>query len=98
MGTGKLPCWEGKTDLFVQKQHTPTTKNFIVKSGLNAKETEMGTTALRLELRFQLYLFFFFFFFTANLLCNYARHLTILACLHQGVEWEAVWGILKVKS
>ena len=65
MGTGKLSCWEGKTDLFVQEEkRTPTTKNYTVESGLNAKKIEMGTTADSLELRFWLYfnLFCDFFF------------------------------------
>ena len=58
MGTGKLSCWEGKTDSFVQEEkRTPTTKNYTVESGLNAKEIEMGTTAESFELRFRLYLY-----------------------------------------
>ena len=60
MGTAKLSCWEGKTDSFVQEEkRTPTTKNYIVESGLNATEIEMGTTAESLELQFQLYLYLY---------------------------------------
>ena len=33
----------------------PHNKKYIVESGLNAKEIEMGTTAGSLELRFRLY-------------------------------------------
>ena len=36
-------------------------KNYIVESGPNAKEIEIGTTAESLELRFRLYLFFYLF-------------------------------------
>ena len=35
----------------------PTTKNYIVESGLNAKEIETGTMAESLELPFRLYLY-----------------------------------------
>ena len=59
MGTGKLSCWEGKTDLFgVGGVVYPTTKNYIVESGLNSKEIEMCTTAESLEHRIQLHPFF----------------------------------------
>ena len=63
MGTGKLSCREGKTDSFVQEKYrTPhnnnNSKNYILESGLNAKEIEMTTTAESLELRFRLYLFY----------------------------------------
>ena len=58
MGTSKLSSWEGKTRLVCAGGIAyPTTKNYIVESGLKAKEIEMGTTAESLELRFQLYLY-----------------------------------------
>ena len=46
MGTGKLSCWEGKTEGGVAYPHKKR-KNYTVESGLNAKEKEMDTIRLR---------------------------------------------------
>ena len=51
--TGKVK----QTRLCRRSSVPPQQQNYIVESGLNTKEIEMGTTAKSLELRFRLYLY-----------------------------------------
>ena len=47
-----------------RRSSVPHNKKYIVESGLNAKEIEMGTTAESLELRFQRYLYLIYAYAT----------------------------------
>ena len=53
--TGKV-----KQTRLCRRSGVPYNKNYIVKSGLNVREIEMGTTAEHLEFRFWLYLLMHF--------------------------------------